>query len=258
MAEKKRIVAIIQARMGSSRLPGKVMADIAGQPMLVRVVERTLRARILDAVVVATTVDSLDDAIMELCQSRGYTVFRGSVFDVLDRYYQAAKYYQAEVVVRLTADSPLIDPCLIEQTVSTFLSASPAVDYASNRIVRTYPIGLDTEVFSFNALARTWSEADDDYYREHVTPYMYEPGTPCSILSVESDEPLGHYRWTVDTPEDLKLIRHIYRHFDGHDNFTWGDVVDLMRRKPELVAINAGVKQKQYRETDNRNGMSNK
>jgi spore coat polysaccharide biosynthesis protein SpsF (cytidylyltransferase family) len=243
---KRRIVAIIQARMGSSRLPGKTLADIAGQPMLVRVVERARRARTLDAIVVATTLDPLDDKIVKECHLHKYKVFRGSVADVLDRYYQAAKENQAEIIVRLCADSPLIDPGLIDEVVLAFLSADPPVDYASNRIQRTYPIGLDAEVFSLAALEKAWKEAKNKYQREHVTPFMYEPGSPCAALSVVGKETAGQYRWTVDKPEDLVLVEKIYQHFAGRDDFSWLEVVELMKKNPLLAEININVKQKDY------------
>lgn len=244
---KKNVVAIIQARMGSSRLPGKTLADIAGKPMLVRVVERARLAKTIDAIVIATTTNPLDDKIVDLCQLHGYKVFRGNINDVLVRYYLAAKENNAEIIVRLCADSPLIDAGLIDEVVLAFLSAFPHVDYASNRIYRNYPIGLDVEVFSFAALEKAFNNAKAGYQREHVTPYMYEPETPCKAMSVTGKNLLGHYRWTVDMPEDLELVRKIYQHFKGRNDFTWLEVVDLMRKNPELANINVNVAQKDYK-----------
>ena len=266
-----RIVAIIQSRMGSSRLPGKVLLDIAGQPMLARVVERTRQARKVDEVVVATTTDPSDDAVVALCQRRGYPYYRGSLYDVLDRYYQTAKTFGAEVIVRITADCPLIDPGVIDRTVQEFLLAG--VDFTANRLPppwrRTYPIGLDTEVCTFAALERAWREADLPHHREHVMPYLYEPATsnqqlPGGSLSstfrvlvvnhdVDGDrKSLGHLRWTVDTAEDLNLIRQIYAHFPGRDDFTWLDVLELVQHNPELGQINADVQHKTLRDVDER------
>ena len=266
-----RIVAIIQSRMGSSRLPGKVLLDIAGQPMLARVVERTRQARKVDEVVVATTTDPSDDAVVALCQRRGYPYYRGSLYDVLDRYYQTAKTFGAEVIVRITADCPLIDPGVIDRTVQEFMLAG--VDFAANRLPppwrRTYPIGLDTEVCTFAALERAWREADLPHHREHVMPYLYEPATsnqqlPGGSLSstfrvlvvnhdVDGDrKSLGHLRWTVDTAEDLNLIRQIYAHFPGRDDFTWLDVLELVQHNPELGQINADVQHKTLRDVDER------
>jgi spore coat polysaccharide biosynthesis protein SpsF len=198
-----KVVAIIQARMASSRLPEKVLLDIAGQPMLAHVVERARGASSVDQVVVATTVDPADDAVAAFCLARNYPFTRGSLHDVLDRYYQAARLFQAGVVVRLTADCPLIDPGLIDETVKALYkpvmsdqspvtsNQSPQApitdhwslitkhwDFTTNRLPppwgRTYPIGLDVEVCTFAALERAWREADQSYQREHVMPYLYE------------------------------------------------------------------------------------
>lgn len=261
-----KIVAIIQARMGSSRLPGKVLLDIADQPMLARVVERTRQARTVDEVVVATTTDTSDDAVAKLCQRRGYAYYRGSLYDVLDRYYQTAKNFAAEVIVRITADCPLIDPGVIDRTVQEFLHAD--VDFAANRLPppwgRTYPIGLDTEVCTFAALERAWREADLPHHREHVMPYLYEPttsnqqlpggslSTTFRVLVVNHDVDYGHLRWTVDTAEDLEFVRQIYAHFPGRDNFSWLDVLELVHDHPELGQINADVQHKTLRDVDER------
>jgi spore coat polysaccharide biosynthesis protein SpsF len=244
---KKHVVAIIQARMGSNRLPGKTIADVVGCPMLVRVVERIKRAKTIHTVVVATTTDTVDQVIVDLCKLHKYKVFRGSVNNVLDRYYQAAKANKAEVIVRLCADSPLIDTNLIDDVVTAFLSSNPPVDYASNRLHRTYPMGLDAEVFSLEVLNKAWREAKAEYQKEHVTPYMYEPGTPCKVLSVTGEKMLGHYRWTVDMQEDLELVRKIYQCFGGKDTFTWLEVIDLMNKEPTLATINSNVQQKDYK-----------
>ena len=158
-----RVLAIIQARMGSNRLPGKVMKDIGGETMLARVVKRTKRAELLDNVVVATTVDPRDDVIVNECQRLDVPVCRGKESDVLDRYYQAALLHRSDTIVRITSDSPLIDPAVVDKIISAFLSENP--DYASNVVERTYPMGLDTEVMSMSALKRAWEEARQAYER---------------------------------------------------------------------------------------------
>jgi spore coat polysaccharide biosynthesis protein SpsF len=166
--------AIIQARMSSSRLPGKVLQDIARQPMLVHVVERARLARSIDQVIVATTHDPTDDAIQHLCAERGYLCYRGSLADVLDRYYQTALQYDVKTIVRLTADCPLLDPGVLDLTVE----ALAINDFSTNRLpppwTRSLPIGLDVEVVTFPALERAWNEAHESYHREHVLPYIYE------------------------------------------------------------------------------------
>lgn len=249
-----RTVAIIQARMTSSRLPGKVLQDIGGEPMLARVVERVRRARTLHAVTVATTEDAVDDPIVALCVERGYPVFRGSPYDVLDRYYRAAQHFGAEVVVRVTADCPVIDADVIDQTVHAFFASG--VDFAANRLPppwkRTWPIGLDTEVVWFAALQRAWREATEKYQREHVMPYFYDQEGRFKILVLDSDPDYGSLRWTVDTPQDLELIRRIYARFDNRADFGWKDILALFQREPDLAEINAGVRHKLGKEVDER------
>ena len=241
-----RVVAIIQARMGSTRLPGKVLMDIAGETMLARVVNRVRRATRIDETVVATTVSQKDEPIVAECQKLNVTYFRGSEEDVLDRYYQAAHTHNAEVVVRITSDCPLIDPEVVDQVVEEF--ATEEADYACNGLAQTYPRGLDVEVMTLHALERAWREADKPYQRVHVTPYIYEiPGRFC-VHSVESGENHSDHRWTVDTPEDLAFVKEIYRLFEGVDSFSWRDVLEVLKREPELMGINHHVRQKELEE----------
>jgi len=263
-----RTIAIIQARMGSSRLPGKVLLDIAGQPMLARVVERAQRAETLDGVAVATTTDPADDAVKNLCIERGYSCYRGSLHDVLDRYYQAARILNAEIIVRLTADCPLIDAGVIDETVNAFLGIAinqPLMamhnsqfpyDFAANRLPppwhRTYPVGLDVEVCTFQALERAWKETSKPHHREHVMPYLYEEKGRFRVLLVNHDPDYGSLRWTVDTSEDLELVRQIYARFPGRDDFTWLEVLALFEREPELALINAQVQHKLLTDVDER------
>jgi len=240
--------------MSSTRLPSKVLQDIAGQPMLARVVLRTRRARSVSQVVIATTTDPADDAIFDYCRTHGFPVFRGSQFDVLDRYYQAARLYQAEVLVRLTADCPLMDPAEIDHVVDEFERAG--VDFAANRLPppwkRTYPIGLDIEVCTFAALARAWQEAKQPYEREHVMPYLYDEEGRFKTLVVDHDPDYGGLRWTVDTPEDLEAVRRIYAAFGGDDGFSWLEVLDLYSQHPELKSINQSIAAKTLTNVDHR------
>jgi spore coat polysaccharide biosynthesis protein SpsF len=249
-----KVIAIIQARMGSSRLPGKVLKDIGGEPMLIREVLRARRAQTIGQVIVATTVDPEDDPVADVCRGRGIPCFRGDPLDVLDRYYQAARSFAAETIVRLTGDCPLIDPQEIDHTVRAYFDAG--VDFAANRLPppwrRTTPIGMDTEVVSFENLARAWRETDARHAREHVMPYFYEQEGRFSVLLVDHVPDLGGYRLTVDTPEDLALVRAIYDHFDGTDEFSLEDLIALLKERPEWVALNAQVVHKDYRDTDTR------
>jgi spore coat polysaccharide biosynthesis protein SpsF len=237
-----RIVAIIQARMGSTRLPGKVLADLAGQPMLAHVVNRARRAATLADLVVATTTEPADDAIARLCEARQWACFRGSQHDVLDRYYQAARCHDAEAVVRLTGDCPLIDPEVIDLVVQAFEDHQP--DYASNVLPpRSFPRGLDTEVMSFAALARAWHEDDNPAWREHVTPFLYRHAERFRLHRVAAPADYSSLRWTVDTPEDWQLAARIHEAI-GHDRFSWRDVLALLKRHPEWTDLNRDVQQK--------------
>ncbi|MBW8010250.1 MAG: NTP transferase domain-containing protein [Chloroflexi bacterium] len=253
MTEPK-IVTIIQGRMASSRLPGKILEDLGGRPVLGWVVERARRAQRIDEVVVATTSDPSDDPVVEFCKTNGYQYYRGSMNDVLERYYQAAKEFNADVIVRLTADCPLIDSAMIDHTVETFLSTHPPLDFAANRLPmeRTVPVGLDIEVCTFSALETAWQQADQPHQREHVMPYFYEHAERFNILHIKNDPDYGHLRWTVDTPEDLMLLRKLVSFFEGRDDFSWQEVLDLYENNPEWAEINAQVRHKEYREVDKR------
>ncbi len=247
-----KVVAVVQARTASTRLPGKVLADIAGEPMLVRVIDRARMAKTMDELVVATTDDDQDDPIAQLCEDRGYPVYRGSRIDVLDRVYRAARARHADVVVRLTGDCPLIDAGLIDYTVTAYFEADPPIDFAANRLPydKTYPVGTDTEVCSFHALERAWREADQPHEREHVMPYLYEEPGRFETLLVRGDQDYSNFRWTVDTSEDLELVRRVYAHFEGRQDFTWIEVLELFDREPELVGINSGVEHKSQFDLD--------
>ncbi|OGO28909.1 MAG: hypothetical protein A2Z16_04870 [Chloroflexi bacterium RBG_16_54_18] len=256
------VIAIIQARLNSNRLPGKVLLDIAGKPMLTRVVERTSLAKSISSIVVVTTTDPSDEAIVELCEIEGYPIYRGSQFDVLDRYYQAAKQFGAEIIVRITADCPVIDPTVIDKTVNAlvdFMHANPghAQDgFSANRLPppwgRTYPVGLDTEVCTIAGLELAWREARLPHQREHVMPFFYENPGRFNIIHVNHEADFGHLRWTVDTPQDLELIRQIFSRFPGRLDFNWLEVLDLIEREPDLLNINKQVQPKHYRQVDER------
>jgi spore coat polysaccharide biosynthesis protein SpsF len=248
------IIAIVQARMGSSRLPGKVLLDIGGETMLYRVLVRARRAQFVGQVVVATTTDPSDNPVEAFCKSKGFPCFRGDPFDVLDRYYQAARLYGGSTIVRLTADCPLIDPAEIDRTVQAFFRAE--VDFAANRLPppmkRTTPVGMDTEVVSFKALSLAWQNAEEKYSREHVMPYLYEVPGRFKILLVDHEPDLSHIRLTVDTPEDLELVRKIYHHFNNSDDFLLTEMIDFLNDSPELLDINANVTHKGYQDVDQR------
>ena len=238
-----KVVAIVQARMGSSRLPGKVLREISGKSMLMRVLERLQRACSLDEILVATTDASVDDVIEQECRRLLVPLFRGSEEDVLDRYMQAARWMKADVVTRITSDCPLIDPEITDSIVRAFLAQRP--DYASNTLDRTYPRGLDAEVMSFHTLERAWRDANQPYQREHVTPYICEHPEEFKLLSISADRNNNRHRWTVDTQEDMEFVRAIYARLGGRAEFSWQDILALLEREPELAEINGSIAQKE-------------
>ncbi len=250
---KPRVVAIVQARMASSRLPGKILADLGGQPMLTWVVRRASRAAGIDQVVVATSVSQEDDVVEAFCKEQGFACSRGNLYDVLDRFVHAAREFDADVVVRLTGDCPLIDPEMLAENLRAFLAADPPLDFAANRLPseRTIPIGLDAEFCTREALELAWREAQAPHQREHVMPFFYEQPDRFRILHIKHSPDYGNYRWTVDTSEDLELLRQIVGHFKD-DKFSWQEILALFQAKPELASINAQVVHKSERDVDTR------
>lgn len=243
--ENKKIVAIIQARMGSTRLPGKVMKNILGKEVILHDIDRIKQIKNLDKIVIATTTKKDDDIIVETIKNynSGIGIFRGSEDDVLDRYYKATKEFNSEVVVRITSDCPLIDPIVSDKIIETFLNNN--CDYCSNGLKRSYPRGLDTEVFSFEALEKTWKEAERYYQREHVTPYIYEHPEKFKLLNVSNDKDLSHLRWTLDTIEDFNFINEIYKKlYNGKNIFYMEDILKVLEKEPKLIEINKDIKQK--------------
>lgn len=241
----KRVVAIVQARMDSTRLPGKVLKEVLGKTLLEIELERIKRAELLDAIVVATTEKPTDRSIEEVCKLLDIPVFRGAEDDVLDRFYQAAKEQQAEVVVRLTADCPLIDPAIIDQVVTFYINNLPEYDYVSNTEARTFPRGMDVEVFSMEALEEAWQQSKKPEEREHVTPYIYRNRKLFDIGIVMRGTNEAKRRWTVDTPEDLELITKILETlYPEKPKFTIDDIFAVLEENPEWEKINGEVKQK--------------
>lgn len=238
-----RTVAILQARMGSSRLTGKVLRDLCGEPMMARVVARARRATSVDEVVVATTTLPGDDPIQTLAEARAWPLYRGSPDDLTDRYYQAALRHRATTIVRITCDCPMIEPAVIDRTVAHFFAQK--ADYASNGLPpRTFPRGLDTEVFSFAALEKAWHEDKNPAWREHATPYLYRHPELFKLAGLVNGEDYSAMRWTVDTPEDFAFVTKVYEAF-GHDRFTWTEAIALLKEHPDWLAINSAIAQKE-------------
>lgn len=238
-----KIVAIIQARMGSSRLPGKTLAKISGRSMLALVCHRLGQAALLDELVVATSLQPADGKIMAECRRLRVACFRGSEHDVLDRYHEAAERHAADVVLRITADCPLIDPQVVDRVVAAFLAERP--DYASNTLQRSWPRGLDAEVIGAAALAWAAREATAAHERVHVTPYIYRRPDSFRLVSVTGLEDHSHQRWTVDWPQDLEFVRAVYRRLGTEGTFSWRDVEALLAREPALAELNRHVAQKE-------------
>ncbi len=238
-----KTVAIVQARTSSTRLPRKVLLDIAGQPMLAWNLKRLARATRVDEVVVATTTEPDDEAIVALAASLGVRAWRGPLEDVLTRYVGAATMAEATTVVRVTSDCPFIDPELIDQTLATW--PRPGVDYLG---LDGYPRGLDHETMTLEALLRADAEATLDYERVHVTPYLYRNPDRFRVEQIGHPSPLSQHRWCVDTPDDLAFVREVARRLGPGDAFGWRAILALVEADPSLAALNAHVRQKAVEE----------
>jgi spore coat polysaccharide biosynthesis protein SpsF len=233
-------LAIVQARLGATRLPRKVLADICGRPLLQWLLDRVRSVRAIDAVVVATTTNREDDELERWVLDYGVDCFRGSQDDVLDRFYRCAQARPAELIVRVTADDPLKDPGLIGEAIDVCLE-NRAVDYCSNSLRPTYPEGLDIEVFRFAALEAAHREAVKPSDREHVTPYIWRSPDRFELKSLEYERDLSGWRWTVDKPADLEFMRAVWTRFREQPLVSFVDVIAWLERNPAVVAINAGT-----------------
>ena len=232
-------VVIIQARMSSTRLPGKVLMPIMGKPLLEYQIERVKQSKQLSDLVVATSEQAADEPIVKFCHDRNIKVFRGHLTDVLSRYYQCWKclFDNADHIVRLTADCPLIDPTIMDEVISFALNAG--YDYASNTLHPTFPDGLDVEVFTAKALETAFLAAKLKSEREHVTPYLYNHTELFELGSYEADADHSAYRWTVDTREDLSLVNEIFKAlYPIKKTFTMWDVIEHLDKHPHLLQIN--------------------
>lgn len=240
-----KVVAIIQARMGSTRLPGKVMKTILDKHVILWDVDRVSLSKLIDEIVVAIPHRKENDVIVDTIKEYNDKIVttRGSEDDVLDRYYNAAVQTNADVVVRITSDCPLIDPVVVDHVIEQFLNND--CDYCSNLLQRTYPRGLDAEVFSFDALSKAWNESKKDYEREHVTPYITENPDKFKLLNASYDIDLSNLRWTLDTKEDFEFIDAVYqRIYPEKQMFFMDDVLDLLDKEPGLIDINKHIEQK--------------
>jgi spore coat polysaccharide biosynthesis protein SpsF len=239
-----KTLIIIQARMGSSRLPGKILMPLAGAPLLQRMVERVKGASGPYMVLVATTTDPEDDPVRFLCEKMRVPCFLGHPTDLLDRHYQAARMARAEVVVKIPSDCPLIDPAVIDRVIGYFLASPDRIDYTSNLHPATYPDGNDVEVMSFKALERAWKEADKLYEREHTTPFLWERPERFALGNITWETGMNlsmSHRWTIDYHEDYEFICKVYEELWVPERpiFTIHDILTLLRARPDIAAINA-------------------
>jgi len=231
------ILAILQARYSSSRLPGKVLKPILGTPMLALQIERILCAKKIDKLVVATSVNDADASIYNMCRSIDVDCFRGDLNNVLDRFYQAAKPNEPDYIVRLTGDCPLIDPEIVDSVIQFCLDGN--YDYVSNSLKPTFPDGLDVEIFKFAALESAWQEASLPSHKEHVTPFIYLQPDRYKVSVFKNGVDLSDLRWTVDEKEDFEFVSKIYSAlYNSNPRFVMKDVLQLLEIRPELAQIN--------------------
>ena len=240
-----KTVIIVQARMTSTRLPGKVLKTVLGKTLLEYQIERLQRVKLADQIVIATTTNENDQSIIDLCQRISIPYYCGSEEDVLSRYYEAATLYKADTVVRLTSDCPLIDPTVIDEVINYFNKHK--CDYISNTLDRTYPRGMDTEVFPYKILKEAFEKAIELPEREHVTPFIYHRPEQYCLESVKLITDQSQYRWTVDTPEDFELIEKILSVlYPANPEFSMQDCLELLQKHPEWEEINSHIEQKAY------------
>lgn len=243
--EKLKIAAIIQARMNSTRLPGKVLRKVLGIPLLQFQIEKVRRSSRINEVIIATTTNEMDDPIIELCKELDVSYFRGSENDVLSRYYECALNNEVDVIVRLTSDCPLIDHNIIDQVINTYLK-NQDYDYVSNTLQRTFPRGYDTGVLCFKTLKEIYELAKKDSEREHVTLYLHHNPQKYNLMNVKSNIDYSSYRLTVDTREDFELISQVLtKLYPKNPHFTFDDVINIMIENPGLKKINEHIEQKE-------------
>jgi len=235
------IAAIIQARMGSSRLPNKVLMDIDGKPSLKFMIDRVAKSKYIEKIIVATTTNERDKVIVDFCIKNNVLFYCGSENDVLDRYYQTSKNNDVKIIIRLTSDCPLIDPILIDKTIDLYFNK--AVNYAANAVppeVKKYPDGSDVEVFSFKDLTRAWIESKDIKDREHVTFYFWKKDKDFTTAMLDNKYDWGKYRITVDYKEDLELVRKIVDILNSKNEFGYtNEIIDILEKDEELCKINS-------------------
>jgi glutamate-1-semialdehyde 2,1-aminomutase len=232
------IIAFVQARMGSIRLPNKVMKIVNGKPLIEYLLLRVAKAKLIDKIVVATSVNSNNDLLVSFVNSLGFETYRGSEHDVLSRFYEAAKFHNATTLLRITADCPLVDPDLIDSLIEEYFNS--VSDYATNTLPPTYPDGLDVEVFSFQSLEIAHQEAVTANEREHVTPYIRYSGKFKIYNSVNKID-YSDRRWTVDEVDDFEVVSNIFQYFDPDIYFGWNNIIKIENLRPEMFQKNKHI-----------------
>ncbi len=240
-----RKLIIVQARMTSTRLPGKVMKIVCGKPLLEHLINRLKRVKCADQIVIATTVNETEDIIVDLCKKLDISYFRGSEEDVLGRYYETAVEYGGDVIIRITSDCPVIDPDVVDYLIDFYMKNLKKYDYVSNTLKRTYPRGMDVEIFSFSLLKEAHERAKREEEREHVTTFIRNRSTQYRLHNIKYSSDLSHYRLTVDTPEDMELIIRIFESlYVENPEFTMKDILSKMAANPEWEYVNTHTHQK--------------
>jgi spore coat polysaccharide biosynthesis protein SpsF (cytidylyltransferase family) len=239
MNKTKKITCIIQARTNSSRLPNKILLKLSNTHIIVHIIDRIKKSTLIEQIILATTINHDDQILLDIANDNQITSFKGNEFDVLDRFYNAAKENDAGTVIRITGDCPLVDPILIDKMLKFFLENN--FDYVSNTIERTFPDGLDIEIFTFATLEKAFFEATWISEREHVTPYIIKNPKLFKLFSYTNVENLSHLRWCLDEASDYEMLQKIYQEFESDNFFSTTDVLKLLEKKPEISEINFGI-----------------
>jgi spore coat polysaccharide biosynthesis protein SpsF len=237
------ITIVVQARTGSTRLPGKVLLPLVGMPLILRQLERVRRTRHEASIVVAIPRAPSENALADICATAGYLVYRGDEYDLIDRHLRAAQMTSAQAVVKIPSDCPLIDPAVVDKVISAFIDHQHMVDYVGNLHPASYPDGNDVEIFSIEVLERAWQRASKGYEREHTTPWMWDgnPSVRCMNVLWESGLDLSmSHRWTLDYPEDFMFVRAVYELlYHSNPRFGMYDILQLLENHPEIAGLNA-------------------
>ena len=234
------MIGIIQARMGSTRLPGKVMTNILGKPMLWHIHNRLSKCELLDEVVISTTDNKSDKPIHNFAESYNISYYAGSEDDILDRLYHTGKKFGSKDFVKINGDCPLVDISVVSDAISKYLSTSPSPDLIVNSLTSTYPEGLQIGVFNFNTLSKLWRKIKDPFWREFIYMYLVEHKNQYSVINIENDKDLSDMRWVVDYPEDLEFVRQIYLNlYEKNNLFGISEILYLLQKNPDIVKINS-------------------